>query len=64
LDRYVELNPVRAGMVDDPSQYLWSSYQINGLGKKSDLCTPHDQYLPLAKEESERQKVYRAFLST
>ena len=60
LYRYIELNPVRAGMVDDPSQYPWSSYQINALGKTSDLCTPHGLYLSLAKDESERQKAYRA----
>lgn len=31
--RYIELNPVRAGMVDHPSEYRWSSYQANGAGK-------------------------------
>jgi len=36
--RYIELNPVRANMVKDPSEYQWSSYQINALGKLSDLC--------------------------
>ena len=30
--RYIELNPVRAGMVSDPGEYAWSSYQVNGLG--------------------------------
>lgn len=33
--RYIELNPVRAGMVDEPSKYRWSSYCINALGKAS-----------------------------
>lgn len=32
-------------MVDDPSEYVWSSYQINALGKESDLCTSHPEYL-------------------
>ncbi|MGJ8680571.1 transposase [Paraglaciecola sp.] len=41
LYRYIELNPVRAGMVDDPADYTWSSYQCNGLGKKTDLLTPY-----------------------
>ncbi|MBD3754851.1 MAG: transposase, partial [Gammaproteobacteria bacterium] len=27
--RYIELNPVRAGMVGDPSEYSWSSYRVN-----------------------------------
>ena len=33
LYRYIEHNPVRAGMVGGPSQYPWSSYPINALGK-------------------------------
>lgn len=57
--KYIELNPVRAEMVADPGEYRWSSYQINGLGKVSTLCTPHKEYLSLAKEPSERQKSYR-----
>lgn len=59
LYRYIELNPVRAGIVEHPSQYAWSSYQVNALGKKSALCTPHEQYLSLAKDELKRQKDYR-----
>lgn len=43
--RYIELNPVRAGMVDDPAQYRWSSYRANGLGQPDDLLTPHAVYL-------------------
>ena len=39
LYRYIELNPVRAGMVDDPADYSWSSYQGNGLGSARD-CWP------------------------
>ena len=31
--RYIELNPVRANMVADPSEYTWSSYQCNALGE-------------------------------
>lgn len=33
LYRYIELNPVRAKIVEHPSDYVWSSYQINALGK-------------------------------
>ena len=39
--RYIELNPVRALMVVEPSEYTWSSYQVNALGKVSNLCSPH-----------------------
>jgi putative transposase len=59
LYRYIELNPVRAGMVEQPSDYIWSSYQINALGKASELCTPHPLYLALGREPAERQNNYR-----
>lgn len=63
LYRYIELNPVRAKMVNDPSEYAWSSYQINALGKMSDLCTPHPEYLRLGKTQNERMENYRALFS-
>lgn len=59
LYRYIELNPVRAGMVGQASDYVWSSYQINALGKESDLCTPHPLYLALGNEKIQRQDNYR-----
>jgi putative transposase len=49
LYRYIELNPVRAGMVKEPSAFRLSSYSINALGIKSDLQTPHPEYLALAR---------------
>ena len=57
--RYIELNPVRAGMVDDPADYSWSSYQSNALGKSINLLTPHPLYLALGQTDSERQQHYR-----
>ena len=57
--RYIELNPVRAAMVDDPADYAWSSYCHNGLAVETDLCTPHDQYLKLGKTKPERAAVNR-----
>ena len=59
LYRYIELNPVRAGMVEQPSDYVWSSYPINALGKASELCMPHAAYLALGKDAKERQTSYR-----
>jgi putative transposase len=59
LYRYIELNPVRAGMVKDPSDYSWSSYQINALGKKSGLLSPHELYLALGNDDKTRQASYR-----
>jgi REP-associated tyrosine transposase len=61
--RYIELNPVRAEMVAGPGDYRWSSYQINGLGKTSSLCTPHPEYLKLGKSQKERTENYRALFA-
>lgn len=57
--RYIELNPVRAGMVDDPAQYAWSSYQCNALGKPIRMNTPHQEYLALGRTDVDRRAAYR-----
>jgi Transposase and inactivated derivatives len=58
--RYIELNPVRAGMVNDPLNYPWSSYRINALGDDNPLLTPHFLYDGLGQDVGERQAAYRA----
>jgi len=58
--RYIELNPVRAGMVAHASEYPWSSYQGNALGKAIQLLTPHPLYQQLGKTDAERQGAYVA----
>ncbi len=60
VSRYIELNPVRAGMVTHPSEYPWSSYRGNALGKKISLLTTHGTYRQLGKTAEERQAAYRA----
>lgn len=57
--RYIELNPVRAGMVDHPADYRWSSYHNNGDGAATSFLEPHEQYSALGKSDKERQQVYR-----
>ena len=57
--RYMELNPVRAGMVSHPSEYPWSSYHHNALGRTDDLVTPYLEYQRLGKTDEERQAAYR-----
>lgn len=57
--RYIETNPLRAGMVSDPAEYRWSSYQFNALGIFSNLGTYHQDYLLLGKTGKERKKAYR-----
>ena len=58
--RYIELNPVRAKMVSDPAQYVWSSYQRHALGEAVKMSTPHEEYFSLGNTDSVRQSVYRA----
>jgi putative transposase len=58
--RYIELNPVRAAMVDDPAHYRWSSYRANGLGEADPLLSPHEVYSSLGQGEEERRQAYRA----
>ena len=42
--RYIELNPVRAGIVDQPADYSYSSYARNALGKTDEMVTEHELY--------------------
>jgi putative transposase len=57
--RYIELNPVRAGMVSDPGHYTWSSYQANAFGADDPLVTPHLIYTGLGRHAGERRATYR-----
>jgi putative transposase len=57
--RYIELNPVRAGMVAHPSQYCWSSYGCNAFGRTDNLVIPHPEYRRLGQDDGERRSVYQ-----
>ena len=57
--RYIELNPVLAGMVDDPVHYQWSSYRANALGEADGLLTRHALYEALGRTDPGRQSAYR-----
>ncbi|HEY2629789.1 MAG TPA: transposase, partial [Usitatibacter sp.] len=56
--RYIELNPVRAGMVLHPREYPWSSYRTNAEGRPSRLVIGHECYLRLASTDDERRAAY------
>ena len=58
--RYIELNPVRAKMVDHPADYHWSSYHANARGIKIKVITPHQVYLNLAETPEKRLENYQA----
>ena len=57
--RYIELNPVRAKIVDHPAEYRWSSYRANAQSERSSLLTPHDTYLTLGTGQDEPMANYR-----
>jgi putative transposase len=60
--RYIELNPVRAGMVARAEDYAWSSAQAN-LGRADDaLVTPHAQFAAVGSDAVARIAWYRAWL--
>ena len=56
--RYIEMNPVRAKLVERPGEYRWSSFGFNRMGKADDLVTPHSVYLSLGSTEARRQGAY------
>jgi putative transposase len=62
--RYIELNPVRAGMVAAPVDYPWSSARAN-LGVCVDpLVTPHSCFLALSSQAETRHRAYERWLAS
>jgi putative transposase len=56
--RYIELNPVRAGMVDHPVQHPWSSYAANSGARADPFLSPHAEFLALSSS-GEQSSSYR-----
>ena len=57
--RYIELNPVRASMVDHPGEYKWSSYSANVQNGTDWLIERHSTYLELGAVDEDQQAAYR-----
>ena len=57
--RYIELNPVRAGIATTPGDYEWSRYRSNALGHFYEYVTPHIEYYALGKDKAERCRKYQ-----
>lgn len=60
--RYVERNPVQAGIVRDPGDYSWSSYPVYAFGKEDKLVTISPLYSGFGRTLEERQACYRAYV--
>jgi REP-associated tyrosine transposase len=58
--RYVEQNPVRAGIVATPDAHRWSSYGFHAFGHQPNWLVHHPVYLRLGSTAEQRQTAYRA----
>jgi REP-associated tyrosine transposase len=61
--RYIELNPVRAGVVSDPGAYAWSSHAHYAADRVNPLITEHPVYLRLGQTRSERQAAFQSMFA-
>jgi putative transposase len=61
--RYIDLNPVRAGIVSDPSGYRWTSYAGNAGLRGDGLLSAHECYRALGTAAPQRTARYRALCS-
>jgi len=57
--RYVEMNPVRGGLVKSPELYRWSSYRTHAFGAPNVLLAPHAVYDGLGKSPESRQRAWQ-----
>jgi len=62
--RYIELNPVRARMVERPQDYDWSSHGFNALGRPSTFLVPHACLDRLGMTDRERRANYCELVRT
>jgi putative transposase len=62
--RYIELNPVRAGLARHPVEYPWSSHAANAVGTRDPLVSPHPRYLQLAGDPPARRAAYQTLFNS
>src|SRR5207249_7233613 len=60
--RYIEANPLRAGIAAQAGRYRWSSFAAHGEGKSDDLLDPLAPYEALAGEPRLRQRRWSRFV--
>jgi len=61
--RYIDSNPVRAGLCGDPGDFAWSSYRFNARGVPDGALSPHEQYAALGATLGERRQAYMALFA-
>jgi putative transposase len=57
--RYIDMNPVRAGLVDRPDRYPWSSYRHYAHGEEDSIVTGHGALDLLGITPVSRRMAYR-----
>jgi len=62
VGRYIERNPIRAGLVDDLREYPWSSYSYYAYGMRDDLVDEDPYYAQIGSNGQGRQRAYRDFV--
>ena len=60
--RYIERNPLRANLVKDPKEYLWSSYRVYAYGEGDGITDEHGIYEAMGRDPSQRQRAYREYV--
>src|SRR5207244_3119993 len=61
--RYIDLNPVKAHLVNDAKDYPWAAYGHLAHGKEAPIkIDTHSVYLDMGRNSSERQISYRALV--
>jgi len=63
--RYIDRNPVKAGLVTHPQNWSYTSYSVYAHGQKHEILLIHHHpiYLALASNEEKRQKLYLDFVT-
>ena len=61
--RYIERNPLKAGVANHPAEYPYSSFGFYGCGRSDDLLEPSPAYLGLADTEDERLAIYTEYVA-
>lgn len=62
--RYIELNPVRAGLAKQAGDYPWSSFRANAHGDSCEFLTAHDEYVALDENGGHRRALYRGLFGS
>ena len=61
--RYIERNPIKAGMVLNAWDYCYSSARYYAFGEKDKLITTNPYYLEMGLSDEERRESYKRFLA-